>query len=151
MEVAAAAAVGEEVLVGREDLAGFGGRFFEEFDSKMAEAGGVEFFEKGGAGLGGCVEEGVAATDIGAERVIHSNAVAEMDAMFFAGAAAVGVVGAFGHESGKNAVLHVKHRHVVVDGELEPLGRGLAKEGEDLVGVEVVREGQALETLALEN
>jgi hypothetical protein len=48
--------VGEEVLVGREDLAGIGRGFLKEFDSKMAEAGSVEFFEKGGARLGSGVE-----------------------------------------------------------------------------------------------
>ena len=138
MKVVASAALGEEVLVGREDLVGFGGGFFEEFDAEMAKTGGVEFFKEGGAGLGGGVEECVAATDIGAERMLHAHAIAQVDSVLFAGATAICVVGALGHEGGENAVLHVKHRHVVVDGELEPLGRGLAKEGEDLVGVEVV-------------
>ena len=76
VEVVAGASVGEEVAVGGEDLEGFGGGFFEQLDAEMAEPGGVEFFEKGGSGLGRGVEEGVAATDIGAERVLHTHAIA---------------------------------------------------------------------------
>ena len=104
----------------------------------MAQAGGVEFFEKSGTGLRGGVEERVAAAHIGSERVLHSHAIAEVDAVLLAGSTAIGVVRAIRHEGGENTVLHVKHRHVMVDRQLEPIRRRLAEEGEDLVGIEIV-------------
>jgi oligopeptide/dipeptide ABC transporter ATP-binding protein len=53
--------------------------FFKQLDAKMAQAGGVEFFEKSSARLRGRVEERVAAAHIGSERVLHSHAIAEVD------------------------------------------------------------------------
>ena len=115
MEFIACASVGEEVSVGGEDLAGFGGGFLEQFHAEASQPGGVEFFEKGGTGLSGGVEERVAAAHIGAQRVLHAHAVAEVDAVLLAGAAAIGVICAVGEKRREDAVLHVKHRHVVVD------------------------------------
>jgi len=97
------------------------------------------------------VEESVATTHIGSERVLHSHAIAEVNAVFLAGSAAIGVVCAIGHEGGENAVLHVKHRHVMVDRQFDPIRRRLAEEGEDLVGVEIVRKGEPLEAMVFKN
>ena len=41
-------------------------------------------------------------------------------------------------EGGKDAVLHMKHRDVLMEGELKPFRRGGAKEFEDLADVQVV-------------
>ena len=47
-------------------------------------------------------------------------------------------------------MLHVKHRHVLVDREIEPsAGRGL-EEGFELDDVEIVAGGDALEAVPLE-
>ena len=80
---------GEEALIGREDGAGGVGGFLKELDSEVAEAGGEEFVVMGGAGLGDGVEEGIPAADIGAEGVFDAHAVAEVDAVGLARAAAI--------------------------------------------------------------
>ena len=98
-----------------------------------------------GTGLGLVIEEGVAAADVGLQGVVYADAVAQGDAVLFAGAAAVGEVGAGGKKGGKGAVLHVKHGHVLMKGDLEPGGVGSAKEIEDLLQVEVVGKGQPLQ------
>ncbi len=144
-EVLAGALVGEELLVGGEDFGGLGGVFFEEFDAVAAEAGGVELGVEVGSGLGLVIEEGVAAADVGFEGVVNAHAVAQGDAVFFTGATAVGEVGAGGEEGGEGTVLHVKHGHVLVQGDLEPGGVGGGEEGEDLLEIEVVGEGQLFE------
>jgi hypothetical protein len=141
----AGALVGEELLVGGEDFGGLGFVFFEEFDAVAAEAGGMELGVEVGSGLGLVIEEGVAAADVGFEGVVDAHAVAEGDAVFLTGAAAVGEVGAGGEEGGEGAVLHVKHGHVLVKGNLEPRWVGGGEEGEDLLEVEVVGEGQLFE------
>ena len=141
----AGALVGEELLVGGEDFGGLGFVFFEEFDAVAAEAGGMELGVKVGSGLGLVIEEGVAAAHVSFQGVVDAHAVAQGDAVFFAGATAVGEVGAGGEEGGEGAVLHVKHGHVLVEGDLEPGGVGGAEEVEDLLEVEVVGEGQLLE------
>ena len=66
MQIGSGAVCGKKFAVGCEDLAGLGGGFFKQFDTKTAQPGGVEFFEKGGAGLSGRVEERIPASDIGA-------------------------------------------------------------------------------------
>ena len=76
-----------------------------------------------GAGLRQGVEHRVAAAGVGLDRVLRAHAVAQLHVVPVAGPAAVGVVGARGEERAEHAVLHVKHGHVLVDGDLEPLRR----------------------------
>ena len=83
--------------------------------------------------------------------MFHSDAVPEVDAVLLTRAAAIGVVRAVGEERREDAVLHVKHRHVVVDRQLEPIRRRLAEKGEDLIGIEIVREGESLEAVVFKN
>lgn len=66
------------------------------------------------------IEEGIAAADIGTESVHLSDAIAQVHGVCFAGASAVFVVGTRGEEGAENAMLHVKHRHVLMQCELEP-------------------------------
>jgi len=80
---------GQDALVCVNYPVSFLGIFLEELDAEGAEAGGEEAGEELGAGLGGCVVEGVAAADVNAERVLDADAVAEVDTVFLAGAAAV--------------------------------------------------------------
>jgi orotidine-5'-phosphate decarboxylase len=70
-----------------------------------------------------------------AQKLADGRTVAEMIAVLFAGPAAVRMVGAIRHESREDAVLHVKHRHVMVQHQFEPAGRGLAEELQDLAAV----------------
>ena len=118
--------------MGADDVAGLGGRLIEKFDAEVTESGGEKLAEESGTGLGHGMEKGVPASDIGAEGMLHAHAVAEVDAMGVTGPSAVRVVGPVGQERGKNAVLHVKHRHAVVDRQLEPIRRGGFQERENL-------------------
>lgn len=78
--------------------------------------------EEAGTGLGAAVEEGVTAADIGLEAMELADAVAEVDDVFFAGSAAVFVGGAGAEEGAEDAMLHMKHGHVLVEGEFQPIG-----------------------------
>ena len=78
--------------------------------------------------MGFAVEEGVAAADVGLEPVELADTVAEVDDVSFARATAIFVSGAGAEEGAEDAVLHVKHRHMLVKSELEPLGRGAVEQ-----------------------
>ena len=101
-----------------------------------------------GGALRDGVEERVAAADVGGEAVLHADAVAELDLVDVAGAAAVGFVRAGREDGAEHAVLHVKHRHVLVDDDFEPLGRHGGDEVEQLIAVQVVGRRDTLRRLA---
>ena len=111
----------------------------------------MEIVEIGGSTLRGGVKESIAASDIRTERVLHANTVTQVDAVLLAGAAAIRMVGAVGQKCGEDTMLHMKHGHVMVKGELEPLGRRFAEEGENLRDVQVVGDGQTGETMSHED
>ena len=73
--------------------------------------------------------------------------VANGDPVAVTGTAAGEMVFALGKEGGEDAVLHVKHRDVLVKGELKPSGRGGAEEFEDLANVQVVTGREGAEAL----
>ncbi len=144
-EGAGFAAAGEGVGVeGKGGAYGFGG-IVEEFDAEVADFALEEAREVFGGGLGDGVVERVAAADIGLERVFHAHAVAELDQVGVAGASAVGFVSAWGEEGAEDAVLHMEHRHVLMDDDFE-LGGGVRQGGGEvveLVETEVVGGGDA--------
>ena len=53
------------------------------------------------------VEDGVAATRVGADRMLSARAVAQFHGYPVAGASAVGVVGGCGEKSAPEAMIHV--------------------------------------------
>ena len=73
-----------------------------------------------GARLGSRVKYGVAATDIGPDGMRFSDAVADGDSVMVARAPAGEVIFSLRQESGKDAVLHMKHGDVLVKGEFKP-------------------------------
>ena len=89
--VVAVAFTGEQRLICADDFRGCGGVFLEQLDAEIAQAGGGERGEKSRASLRDGVEERVAAADIGAQRVLHADAVAQMHAMAVARASAIKV------------------------------------------------------------
>ena len=97
------------------------------------------------------VEERVAASDVRPQGMLHADAILQMNAMLLAWTTAIGVVRSIGKKGGEDAMLHVKHRHVVMDCEFKPICRSLLKHREDLGGIEIVGEGQALQATGLEN
>ena len=73
-----------------------------------------------GAGLGAGVEHGVAAADIGSNGMRFADAIADGDSVMVAWTATGEMVFAFGQKSGEDAVFHMKHGDVLVEGELKP-------------------------------
>ena len=92
-----------------------------------------------GGGLGDGVEQGVPAADVGLERVVHADPVAELDVVEVAGPAAVGLVGPGREEGAEDAMLHVEHRDLLVDHDLQPVRRDGREEVVELVEAQVVR------------
>jgi hypothetical protein len=88
----------------------------------------MELPKVSGTGLCNGIEEGVPASDIGTEWMLHADTILEMNPVGLAGTTAIGMIFALGEECREDAVLHMKHRHVLVDGQLKPLrGRLLEK------------------------
>ena len=69
-----------------------------------------------GAGLGARVKHRVAATDISANGMRFSDAVADSDSVMVAGTATGEMVFALRQKSGEDAVFHMKHWDVLVKG-----------------------------------
>ena len=83
-----------------------------------------------GAGLGAGVEHGVAAADIGSNGMRFADAIADGDSVMVAGTATGEMVFALGQKSGEDAVFHMKHGDLLVEGEFEPRGWGGVEEFE---------------------
>ena len=135
----------KQILIGTDGGESVGLVFVEQLDAEMAQAGGDELGEEARAGLSATVEKGVAAADIRLEAMQLADAVAQVDGVFFARATAVLVSRAGAEEDAEHAVLHMKHGHVLVEGELQPLGWGFREEVEDLRDVQIVGNSEAVE------
>jgi len=70
--------------------------------------------------LGGAVKHGVAASGIGLEDVVGVGAIAQFHFMGFARPPAVGEVRSLREEGAEDAMFHVEHWHVLVDGDFQP-------------------------------
>ena len=79
--------------------------------------------------------------------MLHTDAILEMDAVAVTGPSAVGMIGSLREEGGKDAMLHVKHRHVLMDREFEPFWRCISEQIKHLGDVEVIADGEALHRL----
>jgi len=69
-----------------------------------------------------------------------------MNDMGFAGPPAVFVGGAFAEEHAEHTVLHMKHRHVLVEGQFEPIRRRAAQQVEGLSDIEIVGNRESVES-----
>lgn len=85
----------------------------------MEQACGKELGQVRGAGLGAGVEHGVAAADIGSNGMRFADAIADGDSVMVAGTATGEIVFALGQKSGEDAVFHMKHWDVLVNGQFE--------------------------------
>ena len=80
--------------------------------------------------------------------MLHAHAVAQMHAVRFARPPAVEEGRPLRHERREDAVLHVKHRHVLVQRQLEPRGRRRGEQIEHLLDVQIVADRHALQPVA---
>lgn len=74
-----------------------------------------------------------------------ADSVLEMHDVLLAGTSAVFVSGAFTEKDAEHTMLHMKHGHVLVEGQFEPVAGRMIGEFEDLADVEVVGNGEAIE------
>ena len=114
---------GQQILIRLEDLPGLSRVFFQKFDAKHARPGFEELPEKLRAALRLRVEDCVPAADIRLDRMLDADAVAQLDVVRVAWTSAVGAVRAGREERCDHAVLHMKHRQVLVNDQLEPCRR----------------------------
>src|SRR5271157_3088646 len=115
------------------------GVIVEELDPQVPGSVSDKAREVLGRGLGDGVEQGIPAADIGFQRVLDANAIAQLDVVMVTGTAAIGLVGSWRKEGTVDAVLHVKHGDLLVDYHLEPIWRHGVDQVEELGGVEIVR------------
>ena len=91
------------------------------------------------------IEDGVSATGISFEDMLGPDPIAQFDLVPVTGPAAVGVIGSLRKKGAEDTVLHVKHWHVLVEGDLEPRGRSGLQECFQLGKIQIIRSGHALQ------
>ena len=141
---------GGRLPVSPKELHGLLRCFAEELDAEAAESGSQKAFEMRHPRLRTGVENGVAATDIGPDGVGFTDAIANGDAVAVARSTTGEVVFSLRKKGGEDAVLHVKHWDVLVEGELKPVRWGDAEKFENLADIEVVAGGEPFQFFGLE-
>src|ERR1035437_36078 len=134
----------QQLAVSRNSLRRLVGGFVQELDPEMPHAQGQHARDIIRARLGQRIEDGVAAAGIRLDRVLRAHAVAQLQIVLVAGPAAVRVVRAAGEKSAEDAMLHVKHGHMLVNGDLEPLRRRSLQKRLKLCEVQIVGGREAL-------
>lgn len=135
----------ESLAEGSGDAGDGRGVFVDEFEAEVADADLEPEREVGGGVLGFGAEDGVAAAGVGEDGVVAALFVGEGHFVFFAGAAAIEIGSSRGEEAAEDAMLGVEDGEVLVGDGFEAGGAGLAGEGGDLGGVEVVGGSEAIE------
>ena len=102
------------------------------------------------AGLRHGVKKRIPAAHIGAQRMLHPDAVAQVDAMLFARPPAIREILPLRHEGREHAVLHMKHRHVLMQRDFKPLRRRGGEQVDDLFDVQIVADRHALQPVIFE-
>ena len=113
----------------------------------MTKSRSLKLTEVSGTTLGECIKEGIPAADIGKKRMLHPDTILQMDAVPVAGASAVGMISALREKCGKDAVLHMKHRHMLMERQLEPLGGSRVQQILNLCDIEIIADGQSINPL----
>ena len=94
-------------------------RLVEQFDAKAGKTRRAEGLVIMGTALGLAIEEGVPTTDIRVQAVELADAVTNVDDMLLTRPPAIFIRGAAAQEGAEDAVLHVKHGHVLVKREFK--------------------------------
>src|SRR5258706_13335498 len=92
-----------------------------------------------------CAENRVAAAHVGEDWMRPAFGVLKLDAMLFAGPAAIAIAGALRQEAAEDAVLGVKHRQMLVGDGLDICCADAEGERCNLRGVQIVGRSQPLE------
>ena len=94
-----------------------------------------------GGGLGGAVVDSIAAPGIRDQRMGGIGAVAQVHLVRLARPAAIAVIGAGGQGVAENAMLHVEHRHVLMNHHFKPPRIKPPEHRGELFPVEVIAPG----------
>src|SRR5581483_1034571 len=97
----------QERGITRDGAGGFFAGFIDKFNSKPRHPERHQPRRVLRARLRPRVEQGVPATCVRLERMLHAHAVADFDTMFVARPAAIGIVGSGAEKRAKHAMLHV--------------------------------------------
>ena len=124
-----------------------GRRCVENLDTKVANTGSEQLRNDFGGTLRHRIEQRVAAADVGRQWVFHANPVSQFDNMIVARTTAVVFVGPGREYRTEDAVLHVEHRHVLVNDDFQPRGRSRLNKVQQLFPVQVVRSCHAFAAL----
>jgi len=92
------ALAGESRFVQADDPLHVRGVIVEELDPQVPGPVSDKAWEVFGRGLGDGVEQGIPAADVGLQRVLDANAIAQLDVVVVAGTAAIGLVGSWRKE-----------------------------------------------------
>ena len=138
----------EQLLIKSSNLPQLTPAFVEKLQPKVPHSVGEQIGNNLRPALRHCVEKRIPTADVGLERMLDLQAVAELDVVCVARTAAVGLVGARGKDRAEDAVLHVKHGHVLVDddfqrGQIQARRRNAAHQVEQLLAIEIVRRCDA--------
>ena len=122
----------EELGEGAGDFGDLYWCFVNKFQSEMPDAGFQPAFQMSGGLLCLRTEDGIAATDVGHNRVGPAIFVAHGNAMFFAGVAAILEGCAGGKEAAEHAMFHVEDGEVLIGDDFQIAGSGGGGECGDL-------------------
>jgi hypothetical protein len=95
-----------------------GGGIAQNLDAESPHAQADQFGNRFCSALRIAVEECIAASDVRMQYVLDADAISQFDIVSIAWAAAIGLVFAGREHAAKNAMLHMEHRHVLVDDDL---------------------------------
>ena len=82
--------------------------------------------------------------------MLDTTAIPQRDDVLLTGTTAIGVVMPIGQEGAEHTVIHVKQRHVLMQGDLKPSGIHTGGKIQQLLQVEVVAGGHPLQPPVLE-
>src|ERR1051325_4690227 len=78
--------------------------------------------------------------------MLRTDSIPQFQIMLVAWTPAIAIILATRKECAKHAMLHVKHRHVLMNRNLEPLRRSGLKQRYELLEIQIVTRGHALQS-----
>ena len=119
----------------------------QKFDSEIPQASFLQANKILGTGLRASVENRVPATDVRFHQMSQTDPISHFDPVPITWPAAVGVVSSIRQEGRKHTVLHVKHRHMLMQSKFVSIAWRISLQRQDLLKSEVVGDSQAIQAL----
>ena len=129
---------GKQTSVGPHNITDDAGGFVEKLNAEVPHSRRLQGGNRLGRALRHGVEERVATAHVGREGMRHPDPIAEFDQMLVAGTATVVLIRSGRKHGAEDTVLHVEHRHVLVDDNLQTVSRRQCHQGQELLPVEIV-------------